>query len=68
MDDHTITKKETMRMQDAVVALMGTYFVYGVAYPKKLRNSLILIENVLLNITESKVPVTVMRVKNGLSK
>ncbi len=57
-----------MRMQDAVVALMGTYFVYGVAYPKKLRNSLIFIENVLLNITESKVPVTVMRVKNGLSK
>ena len=46
---------------DAVVLMMVAYFVYGIEYSKQLKNSLIFIENCILNIEESKLTTTVLR-------
>ena len=44
------------------------WYVYGIEYPPKWKNSFIFIDNWIINIEESKLPTTVLRKKQLLQK
>ena len=46
---------------------MAAYFVYGIQYPNKIRNFLIIMEHFMFDISESdKIPHMVWRAANRL--
>jgi len=67
MDGISITECEPHIMfRDAVTLLMAAYFVYGIEYPQQLKHLLIFIDNWIINIEESKLPTTLLRMKQLL--
>jgi len=66
MDGITIAASDEMDVTLAFSCLMAAYFVYGIQYPRKLRNTLIFMERCVFGITSAesstdKVPYTVQR-------
>ena len=56
-----------MEICDAIACLMAIYFIYGLEYPKQLRNTLTFIECFLCDLpTSSKIPVPVLKLHNSL--
>lgn len=64
-----IDDREAMDASLAVACLMAAYFVYGIAYPLKLKNTLLFMQKYIFDIEESgsKIPNTVLRAYNMLA-
>ena len=54
---------------DAMLALLATYFVFDMSYPKSIRNTMTFLQLCVLKVApKAKPPKTVSRVINLLSK
>lgn len=50
----------------AVACVMAAYFVYGVQYPDKIKNTMLFLEKFVFGLSSGKVPITVQRASNIL--
>jgi len=59
--------REAIDVSLAIACLVASYFVYGIEYPKQLKNTLLFMQKFIFSIDEkSKIPPTVLRVFNML--
>jgi len=62
-----LSLRMTLDISLAFSCFMAAYFVYGVHYPRKIRNTLIFMEHFVFDITETdKIPYMVRRAANML--
>ena len=70
MSDHVIVMEDDrdLDIADALACLMAVYYVFGLEYPKHLRNTLIFIEHFLCEMpTTSKIPIPVVKLHTSLN-
>jgi len=67
MDTREAINREAIDVSLAIACLVASYFVYGIEYPKQLKNTLLFMQKFIFSIDEkSKIPPTVLRVFNML--
>jgi len=67
LDGVVIVEDDTLDISLAFSCLMAAYFVYGIQYPRKIRNTLIFMEHFVFDISAtSKIPYMVQRAANML--
>jgi len=60
---------ESNSIKDAIIDLIGTYFVFNIAYPKYLNSIFLFIQHFVFNLKDKQpVPMTVSNIVRNLQK
>ena len=62
-----IIDNQDMEITDVLACVFSIYFIYGIEYPKELKNTLMFMENYLFNVKQpGKIPIRVLKMHNFL--
>ena len=67
MDGHIVVKDSGLDGTLAFACVFCVYWVYGIEYPRKLKNTMLFSENYLFKVAQDKPPITVQKVFTMLS-
>jgi hypothetical protein len=68
MDNVVVIKEKDFGLVEAFACLFATYWVFGVQYPKKIRNSMHFLEHFIYKLSEKKPQQKVMKVFDMLCR